>query len=244
MTNVPMFFIYKYKLFECYRISPHSPWPWEESYSDWLKFLAKSIALVLFNNLVVIPTAYTFVFYSKGEQIPYRVDPDSIPNSFFGEILPQIYFCMLLEDTYYYFGHRLLHTKYLYPWAHKMHHQYVQNVGIAAEYIHPLDFVFLSLASISLGPVLLGQRMHFVTFLLYATIRTCEGFDAHCGYEFPWSPVRLLPLTNPSTFHDFHHSGNIGNYAAWFCHWDYIFGTSDYFYKNLFPSTKAKAKTS
>lgn len=159
---------------------------------------------------------------------------------------------MLCEDTYYYFGHRLLHHKLLYPWAHKTHHQYTMNVGIATEYIHPLDYVFLTLVSIGLGPSILGKQMHLYTFLMYNMLRTVEGFDAHCGYQFPWSPVRLLPLTSkifslktlgPSTFHDYHHSANIGNYAAWFCHWDYIFGTSEVFYKKKFfaiePSTKS-----
>jgi 4-alpha-methyl-delta7-sterol-4alpha-methyl oxidase len=90
--------------------------------------------------------------------------------------------------------------------------------------------------------------MHLYTFILYITLRTVEGFDAHCGYELPWSPVRLLPLTSkninilfdidPSSFHDFHHSGNIGNYAAWFCHLDFFFGTSHYFYEKKCSNIK------
>jgi sterol desaturase/sphingolipid hydroxylase (fatty acid hydroxylase superfamily) len=27
-----------------------------------------------------------------------------------------------------------------------------------------------------------------------------------CGYEFPWSPYRLLPFSGSSTAHDYHHS--------------------------------------
>jgi hypothetical protein len=29
---------------------------------------------------------------------------------------------------------------------------------------------------------------------LYFTLRTVESIDSHCGYEFPWSPVKCLPL--------------------------------------------------
>ncbi len=56
------------------------------------------------------------------------------------------------------------------------------NVGIATEYIHPLDYIFLTLVSIGIGPIILGKHMHLYTFLLYIMLRTVEGFDAHCGY--------------------------------------------------------------
>lgn len=49
--------------------------------------------------------------------------------------------------------------------------------------------------------------------------------DAHSGYEFPWNPYRCLPMASSATYHDFHHSKNVGNFSGAFTYLDYIFGT-------------------
>ena len=57
-----------------------------------------------------------------------------------------------------------------------------------------------------------------------------ETIDGHCGYEFSWSPYRLLPFSGSSEYHNFHHSHNVGNYGSFFSYWDTFFGTNgDYF---------------
>lgn len=104
---------------------------------------------------------------------------------------------MLLEDTTYYFIHKFSHhNPFVYKHIHKLHHESIINVSIAAEYTTSIDLIILSLTSYSIGPSLLGKNIHFLTFMIYVTMRTLEGFDSHCGYDFPWCPVRLLPLTS------------------------------------------------
>lgn len=49
-----------------------------------------------------------------------------------------ISFFMFVEDFLFYWIHRLLHTKHIYPYIHKMHHAHGTTVGIAAEYAHPV----------------------------------------------------------------------------------------------------------
>ena len=61
-------------------------------------------------------------------------------------------------------------------------------------------------------------------------IRVVETIDGHCGYEFSWSPYRLLPLSGSSEYHNYHHSHNVGNFGSWFSLWDTLFSTNkDYF---------------
>lgn len=45
------------------------------------------------------------------------------------------------------------------------------------------------------------------------------------GYEFPWSPYRLLPFASSATSHEWHHSHNVGNFGSFFRWWDAAFGT-------------------
>ena len=35
-------------------------------------------------------------------------------------------------------------------------------------------------------------------------MRVMETVDGHCGYEFSWSPYRLLPFSGSSEYHNFH----------------------------------------
>mmetsp|Transcript_19879 Transcript_19879/g.22515 ORF Transcript_19879/g.22515 Transcript_19879/m.22515 type:complete len:87 (+) Transcript_19879:1080-1340(+) len=85
--------------------------------------------------------------------------------------------------------------------------------------------------------------MHMVTVLSWIFIRVAEGFDGHSGYEFPWSPFRLLPFSSAEEYHDFHHSHNIGNFSSFFTHWDTLFGTNKEFYRYL-EKTKDKSEKS
>lgn len=65
---------------------------------------------------------------------------------------------------------------------------------------------------------------------MWYAIRLTETVDGHCGYEFSWSPFRLLPLSGSAEYHNFHHSHNVGVFASFFTYWDSIFKTNkEYF---------------
>lgn len=83
----------------------------------------------------------------------------------------------------------------------------------------------------AVGHTLLGSRMHYFTYLIWILVRVAESMDGHSGYEFPWSPFRLIPFSASSTYHDFHHSNNIGNYSSFFTFWDTVFGNNTAFYE-------------
>src|SRR6185312_4993463 len=114
-------------------------------------------------------------------------------------------------------------TPFLYKKIHKVHHQYIESIGIATEYAHPLEFIFGNVLPMSIGPALLGSNIHFFTFLMWGTVRLGETLDGHCGYEFSWSPFRLVPFSTSASYHNFHHSHNVGNYSSFFLIWDTIF---------------------
>jgi sterol desaturase/sphingolipid hydroxylase (fatty acid hydroxylase superfamily) len=81
--------------------------------------------------------------------------------------------------------------------------------------------------------MILGPRMHFYTFILWISFRITATVYGHSGYEFPWIPFGLMPLEATSTYHDFHHTNNIGNYSGKFIIWDTLLGSNHTFYKFL-----------
>ena len=72
---------------------------------------------------------------------------------------------------------------------------------------------------------MLGKRVHFTTFAMWIIMRIGETTDGHSGYEFSWSPYRLLPFSGSSEFHNFHHLNIKGNYSSFFTYWDRLLGT-------------------
>ena len=104
-------------------------------------------------------------------------------------------------------------------------------VGISAEYSHPLEFIFGVLVPSGLGSMILGEKMHFATFLLWVFVRIGESLDGHSGYEFSWSPYRLIPFSTSASYHNFHHSHNVGNFSSFFSLWDTIFGCNKAYYQ-------------
>jgi len=223
LINSIMFIIYKLKLpfFERYKTTLNK-WPWEEDYNKWISLLKKTIKLLLLNHLVLLPLVLLPFYLS--DTCPMNTKYESLPESPM-EIMVQILFFMLCEDFGFYFSHRLLHVKWLYPHIHKIHHTYRQVVSISAEYAHPIEFVISNSLTTSLGPILLGNRTHLYTYLLWIMIRVGETADGHCGYEFSWSPYRLLFMSAGEDFHNFHHLYFKDNYGSFFSFWDRICGT-------------------
>ncbi|CAM6050775.1 unnamed protein product, partial [Sphagnum compactum] len=137
----------------------------------------------------------------------------------------QILSYFILEDFIFYWGHRFLHTKWLYKHVHSVHHEYATPFGLTSEYAHPLEILFLGFATI-FGPAITGP--HLFTLWIWMSVRVLETVEAHCGYDFPWSLSRLLPIYGGADFHDYHHRllyTKSGNYSSTFTYMDWIFGT-------------------
>lgn len=222
LVNFIMWIIYnlEWSFFERYKVLDR-PWPWKENPEKWRKMIKKTI-LVLFVNQVLIVPVLGINYYLKNVS-PYRTDYESFPSSF--EIIWQTVIFMLVEDFFFYWSHRFLHWDKIYPYFHKIHHQYVYSVSIASEYAHPVDYVFSSVLPSNIGPLVLGKRVHLATFLLWVVLRVAETTDGHSGYEFSWSPFRLLPMSGSSEYHHYHHVSFKGNYSSFFTYLDRIFGT-------------------
>jgi plant 4alpha-monomethylsterol monooxygenase len=137
-------------------------------------------------------------------------------------VLLQVVLFFLLEDLCFYFGHRALHTPTLYRAVHAIHHEHAAPFGMAAEYAHPLEVIFLGTCTI-LPPLLVGP--HLFTLLVYLCLRCLQTVECHSGYDLPCSPNKWLPMYGGARFHDHHHRIHSGNYSSTFTWVDALFGT-------------------
>jgi len=125
----------------------------------------------------------------------------------------QIVAFILIQDTLFYWSHRMLHTRWWFQRVHGIHHRYRYTRGPAYEYAHPLESGANFIAFMS-GPVLFG--CHFHVLVVWVVLRIYETVSAHSGYAF----------TAVSSRHAFHHLyGARGCYGSFFGLWDRCMGT-------------------
>ena len=131
----------------------------------------------------------------------------------------------VVNDVGFYWTHRLLHTKLLYKRVHKQHHTYIGTIGFAAEYAHWFEVALSNQLPTIAGTI--GRGVHMAIFWGWLAARLEETYEGHSGYSFAGTIPHKLGLTNAdaAAWHDFHHTGNRGNFGA--AYLDYLFGTMD-----------------
>ena len=130
-----------------------------------------------------------------------------------------------MHDTYFYFAHRLMHHKKLFPWFHLVHHQSTNPSPWAAYAFHPLEAVVeVGIVVIFLFTIPI-HRSHLLIFFLMMIVYNVYG---HLGYElYPkgFSKTTIGKWINTSVNHNQHHQYFKGNYGLYFLFWDRVCGT-------------------
>lgn len=231
IANLTFGLIYylEWEVFERYKINLN-PWPWKQNKKEFQAFVQKTIGLVIFNKLVFVPILLAFNAFLNDFKCPFSYSTDTLPDSL--TFFLSFVFCLIMECVFFSASHQMLHHKAIYPYIHKVHHQYVTTIAISTEYAHPVEYLFGNILPIAIGPMILGKHIHLFTVACVYSLHLIESVEAHSGYQFSWSPLRVLPFFTDEEYHDFHHSHNVGNYSEiWL--WDTFFGTNKDYYKYL-----------
>ncbi|EDV27820.1 Methylsterol monooxygenase 1 [Trichoplax sp. H2] len=199
----------------------------------------KCFKLLMFNHfLIQLPLICGTYAFTQMFGIPY--DYASMPAWYI--IAMQVLGCAVIEDTWHYFLHRIMHDKRFYKYVHKVHHNFQAPFGMTAEYAHPVETVVLGMGFF-IG--ILTFCTHVVLLWAWVTVRLLETIDVHSGYNLPYlNPFHLIPFYAGAKFHDFHHMNFTGNYSSTFSYWDRIFGTDQQYHKYVGEKQKAALKKS
>lgn len=133
----------------------------------------------------------------------------------------------LFNDVMFYWSHRAVHHPKLYGYIHKQHHTYTGSIGVAAEYASPVEQIVSNQIPSIGGCLFFGCHGSVLMFLIWLTYRLEQTYEAHSGFCFRDTLLYKLGLTNAdaAAYHDYHHSGNCGNFGAEWLDW--TFGTMD-----------------
>lgn len=138
-----------------------------------------------------------------------------------------IFLMMVIQDTWFYWSHWLMHRRGLFRWFHRTHHRSI-NVNPWTTYsIGPLEALFASGASIV---TLMVVPATGAALFALGWINTIYAVYAHLGYElYPRSLAGhwLGRWINTSVAHNTHHAKARYNYGYYFLFWDRVMGTLD-----------------
>jgi sterol desaturase/sphingolipid hydroxylase (fatty acid hydroxylase superfamily) len=147
---------------------------------------------------------------------------------------------ILLHDAYFYWTHRFMHWKPIFPYVHKVHHLSHNPTPWAAFAFHPLEAI-IEAGILPLATFLYPMHPYAIgIFTLYMLLLNILG---HLGYElFPKNFVRSKWTNwhNTSTHHNMHHRYTKGNYSLYFNWWDKWMGTNHKRYAEEFEEVKKR----
>jgi sterol desaturase/sphingolipid hydroxylase (fatty acid hydroxylase superfamily) len=187
---------------------------------------------VLFFNHVLLAGPLIYLSYPILKFRGIHID-GPLPSA--AEMLFRVLFYFVIEDLWVYWGHRILHTSWLYRRVHSVHHEFSAPFGMVSSYAHPVEFIFLGTGTF-LGPLIIGGD-HMVTIWLWALLRQLEAIDVHSGYDFPWHLSKVVPFYCGPVHHDFHHSSYCCNFSTTFTWCDWLWST-DLQFRERRPAAK------
>ncbi len=138
--------------------------------------------------------------------------------------ISSFFMMLLIDDTWFYWCHRLLHHPKIYRYIHLEHHKSIDVNPFTSMSFHFLEPFLLTIWIIPMAyffPI-------YAPALMFTQIwGLLDNVKAHLGYEFypAWFHKSWLGFLTSSTHHNMHHSKFNGNYGVHFRIWDKLMGT-------------------
>jgi len=136
-----------------------------------------------------------------------------------------VFLCAVVHDTYFYWTHRFMHWRPVFPYFHLGHHRFVTPTPFAIFAFQPLEAVT---QAIGIMLIVLFVPLHPLALLLFLWYDTEVHTAGHTGYEVVPPAVSrhwLYRGFNTVHHHDAHHTNTRVNYGSFFNVWDRWMGT-------------------
>ncbi|PNV74786.1 sterol desaturase family protein [Leptospira inadai] len=226
-----VFWVWKKGYFQRFRIQPAFP------KKERLVFEIKQSAVTLFIFCAISVTVFTL---SRLGYLQKKVYYDfSLYGGWFYAIFTYIVIT-IWHETWFYWMHRLVHLRSIYPYVHSVHHKSVNPSPLAAYNFHWAE-AFLE--GVYIVPIICFLPVYFYVVLFHTFYAMIMNIWWHLGYElFPkgWASHPILKWINTSSHHNMHHQKFHGNYSLYFNFWDRIMGTNFPDYESYYESVIRK----
>ncbi len=147
---------------------------------------------------------------------------------------------LVAHDAYFYWTHRFLHLRVVFPHVHRVHHLSTNPTPWTAYAFHPLESFVQAGAVVA---ILFVVPLHPLALIVFQVISTAVNVYGHSGYElYPpgWSRHWLGRWINTSVAHNAHHASARHNYGLYFLWWDRLCGTLDPAYDRRYDEARPR----
>jgi Delta7-sterol 5-desaturase len=161
-------------------------------------------------------------------------------NAFFG--IGGFFLLLIIDDTWFYWMHRLLHHPKIFKYIHLEHHKSVDVNPFTSMSFHFMEPFLLTLW---IFPVAFFVPTYAPVFILVQTWGLLENIKSHLGYEiYPaWWNKSWFRFMTSSTHHNMHHNKFTGNYGIHFRIWDCLLKTEFKDYEAEYDSIQVRKQT-
>jgi lathosterol oxidase len=162
------------------------------------------------------------VLFGTGDWLYREFGWGLAPAEGFAGVVLSFVLSLLLFDTWFYWFHRLIHTRPFYTRVHRWHHQTVTPVAWSNNSDRLIDDLFLQSYWLVAHFLVPAAPLVLLAHKLYDQI---TGVVGHSGYEHGGAWCRPPSPLVGVTHHDQHHRFFTCNYATHFTLWDRLMGT-------------------
>ncbi|MFI4974504.1 MAG: sterol desaturase family protein [Caulobacterales bacterium] len=195
------------------RLNSEAPKPAHMRYEMRLSLLSSWI--------YALPAAWAFEVWKHGGTLVYLdVSRYGIAWLFISALL-----FLVIQDTYYYWLHRLMHHPWLFRWVHAGHHRSRQPTPFASFAFDAAEAALSAWLPVALVFVI---PIHPAVILILLTVMTIAAVLNHSGWELlPQGLVRgpVGAWLISATHHSVHHTQYGKNFGLYFRVWDRLMGT-------------------
>ena len=201
-------FLKKFRIKQINEISPRTAEELGLTFINLTMYLIPFFCLVFAKEKLGIFSVYTDI---NERGIPYFIF--------------SIFLFMIINDTWFYWMHRAMHSIKFFKQFHMKHHQSVNTTPLTA-------YSF----NVGEGLINMGYYIFMIIFVpwhplaltIFGVVGIAFNSYIHLGYDFAYiarSKNPVLKWINSSTHHSTHHQIFEGNYSVWFTFWDKIMKT-------------------
>jgi Delta7-sterol 5-desaturase len=195
--------------------------------------IQRDIKLSILSSIIFALSAATVITAYQSGATRLYTDVNQYPLWYLGAS----YIMMLvLQDTYFYFLHRLFHHPQLFRWWHQGHHRSHQPTPWTSFAFDPPEAI--AQAALLVGLIFIIP-LHFITVIAVLSTMTVWAVVNHLGLD-------QLPLNFPhhwcgrwftgAAHHAIHHRQYNLHYGLYFTFWDRLLGTQSPRYDQEFVS--------
>ena len=110
------------------------------------------------SHVFLIPGVAYFLLYDVAKSFGMQVAHSAWLTTTWQTVGRDLVVSLAVNDTGFYWGHRLLHAvPWLYQAVHKQHHDFKHPVAEASEWAHPLEDILCNIVPTAAGPMIMGR---------------------------------------------------------------------------------------